>query len=866
MSGFDNTMTFTNESAIDGSSPSAMSTGSQSGVSEAIIDGSNHQQTMTSSAGQWPNAMLAHAHAQAQAQAHSQQSQQQQQQQSRQMNIDFSGSIFQELCPPDTVSPKSLIGQTQATDGSFATPPPQTPLGPSMVSGADNMFSGTGNMSSSAHVDPFNHNFFQPAPQPLYITSITDTTRRSLMATLRQPSGFNHRRFSQPASNASVTSPGALPRANAFDTNSYILPSTADLQRYIAAYVNYFHPHMPFLHIPSLDFNSPEYTNKPKTIGGYGSSNTQNAPGGGGCLILSMAAIGALYEFDTATSKELSEFARKMIQLYLEERRKADMSAALNRSNAARDNSAHNTPLWLVQCMLLNVIYGHNCDDKTSADIASTHCAALVSLARAAELTRSHPVTSADPYANGDVHMNGGSQDHWGGQSELSSCPPEKQNWLRWKSVEERKRTLYIIFTLSSILVSAYNHAPALTNSEIRLTLPCDERIWTAESPQAWMALGGSVEMEQHLVHFSDALKLLLLAGQQPQHAQASQFGLTLENLKPSTFGCLVLIHALHNYIWETRQQHMGKQWTNQETEAMHLHIEPALRAWQTVWGSNPHHRVERPNPFGLGPLSADSVPLLDLAYIRLYVNMGRSKEAFWQRDWDAMTDELSRAADVVPHSPGSSDFTMSSNHIDANGGVPTSQGQDSTAGEYGVMPELGLSSRVRPSRNERHLRKAAFYAADSLCVANSLGITFAEFTSRELPIASAMCSFDCTQVLAEWIATIQDRIGPYLGILGQDPMDLNQVPAIMLLEDEDYSLIHKIEEFLGSIEVKMKDDMSQFGSSGTEPFNCPPSLVEGGYSTKVLFATAYLMNRAGVWPGEGIHNSPLNYSLIFCG
>ena len=825
-----------NESAIDGSSPSAMSTtGSQSGMSETMLDGSN---AMTS-AGHWSGPMTSHA-----------------QSLPTQINMDFSSSMFHEMYAPDAVSPKSLVGQGEMADVAIYNLPLQNQTMGTAVPGAESMFSHSTSATATvpaAHIDPFGQNsYFALQPQPEYLSSINDATRQALMTTLRQPVGLNHRRFSQPSSNPSVTSPGAFSRSSSFfDTNSYTLPSTPDLQRYIAAYVNFFHPHLPFLHIPTLNFSAPEFfsnnnnnNNNKKTKGGFG--GLSNISGGGGCLILSMAAIGALFEFDTTTSKDLFDCAKKMIQLYLEERRKADVSAALYRSDSGRDGAGQNTPLWLVQAMLLNVIYGHHCDDKTSAEIASTHCAALVSLARAAELTVPHSTESASPNLmdftspNGDVKMD--DFDTWA----ESLSAREKKDWLHWKDVEERKRTLYAIFMLSSLLVSAYNHAPALTNSEIRLTLPCDEQLWSAESPQIWTALGGASDMEEHSVKFSDALKVLLMASQQ---SQPNQFGLSVDTLRPSAFGCMVLISALHNYIWETRQQHMGKQWTNQETEAMHIHIEPALRAWQTVWSSNPQHRVERPNPYNIGPLSADCIPLLDLAYIRLFVNLGRTKEAFWQRDWDGMTDELSKAAEVVPNATGSP--TAPQNPSDA--GTAT---QDAKAGfSFTPTAEHAPRSLARLSKNERHLRKAAFYAADSLCMSDKFGNTYVQTTSRELPIQNAMCIFDCAQVLAEWAATIQDRVGLYLGILGQSPMDVNQVSAMMLLEEEDCALIRKIEEFLSSMEAKMKDNIAQFGSAGPEAYNSPPSMVQGGYSTKVLFAAAYLLSRAGVWKGRSPEN-----------
>ncbi|KAF3483368.1 DNA binding regulatory protein AmdX [Arthroderma uncinatum] len=841
LNGFDNTMTFApNDSAIDGSSPSAMSTGSQSGLSEAILDAANQAATTSGGSTAWSGTLLS-----------------QSQPQSQQYALDFANLTFPEFAaPPDTVSPKSLLSQNHVSNSSFSTSTSLASMNGPVLSGAPTSTFHISSVGGTDGLQSFESGYGQTS-QPAYLSSITDSTRQALMGTLQQPSGFNNRRFSQHSLSPSPLSPSSPGNMLSNSPYTYNLPSTYDLQRYVSAYVTYFHPHLPFLHVHTLDFTALEYSGKSGSSGTVG-----NIALGGGCLVLSMAAIGALYEYDTATSKDLFESAKKMIQLYLEERRRADMSAALNRSNFSRDNSLHNTPLWLVQAMLLNVIYGHNCDDKTAVDIASTHCAALISLARAAELTQYHPPESLPAeqlgYNASSNDLSGLNTDMWKGQqTEISN---ERKEWLNWKIVEERKRTLYAIFTLSSLLVSTYNHAPALTNSEIQLTLPCEEQLWAAESPEAWRAMGGA---EKTSIEFSTALKTLLTAGQASSH---DQFGSTIQvdgslasDLRPSTFGCLVLIHALHNYVWETRQLHMGKQWASQETEAMHVHIEPAIRAWQRAWSSNPTHSLERPNPFGIGPLSADSIPLLDLAYVRLYVNLGRSKEAFWQRDWSSMADELTKAVQSVTLSDGSpeSDFSLST-HDD----VTSNQRLESLA-DYGVAdltisssPDHDLSQLIAGSRNnmqacrsERLLRKAAFYAADSMCMSNEWGNTFAEFTSRDLPIQSAICLFDSAQVLAEWATTIQERAGPYLGILGQDHVDFNQVPATVLLEDEDRNLMQKIQDILNSVENKMKNMLPHVGVSGSETWNRLPSSIDGGYGTKIVLSAAFLLNNAGVWP-----------------
>ena len=659
-----------------------------------------------------------------------------------------------------------------------------------------------------------------------------------------QPNGTLHHKSSQLSNGTSYNRDAATRPSASLQTPSYFLPNAFDLQRYIQSYINYFHPHLPFLHIPTLDFQNPDLTNNLRTASGHLNLSSTGVAGGGGCLLLSMAAMGALYEYDTAVSKDLFESAKKMIQLYLEERRKADMSAALSRTTASRDNPVHNTPLWLVQAMLLNVIYGHTCGDKTSADIASTHCAALVSLARAAELT--HHVNAEQlpqDYLSNSKQSNespdGGTFD----QNSQSQTPPkERKDWLDWKIVEERKRTLFAIFTLSSLLVSAYNHAPTLTNSEIRLDLPCEEDLWSAESPQAWRKMGGATASKKG-ISFSSALTLLLTASQRAKFVnQPTQaFGSTLRvedlpqsDLRPSTFGCLVLIHALHNYIWETRQRHMGRQWTSQETDAMQAHIEPALRSWQAAWASNPLHSLERPNPYGAGPLSADSIPF----------NLGRSKEAFWERDWNAMSDELARGAEIIQHADDGGIDPYSSGNIDilrrdsiADLGVGELHLSAQPNSEQSSSHMSQLYARPTQSKRERHLRKAAFYAADSICMSDRLGNTFAEWTSRELPLQCAMCSFDCAQVLAEWITTVQER-------------DFSQVPGIMLLEEDDCKLIDKIKEILGSSEAKLQQEAQNAGS--TPAYNVLqrlPSAIEGGYGTKILMTTAYLLDRAAVWP-----------------
>ena len=825
--GFDNSMTFgePNDQAIVESSPSAISTESPGGMNDLMTEA---PAILSQSTASWQPSLLSQAP----------------------MLADYPMGMS---APPldeinlDSLSPKQMDVLMEDHQLSLnphlemQSSPPST--NPSTATGFSLPFvSNADTPTTAASVGSSNR---QSSVTSICTDSITDATRAALLASLSQPSSFHYRKYSNP----SGSSPPLLESpARPQNMSTVSLPSTYDLQRYISAYVQYFHPHFPFLHIPTLSFNSPQYASMLRTHDGQPSQAT-GITGGGGCLILAMAAIGALYEFDNAISKELFDLAKKMIQLYLEDRRKADMAAAINGRSNASDGSAQNTPLWLVQSMLLNVIYGHNCGDKTTADIASTHCAALVSLARAAELAK----------PTDHLQAPCGSAENWGVQG------PDGLNWYSWKDREERKRTLYAVFILSSMLVSAYNHSPALTNSEILLDLPCDEDIWAADSPEAWLALGGSAAAGSKAVPFADALAWLLTASQRqpfqshsssnmPGHSLGSSFSglpLTHAELPISTFGCLVLINALHNYIWETRQRHLGRQWTAQETEAMHAHIEPALNAWQAAWASNPHHSLERPNPYGMGPLSADSIPLLDLAYVRLFVNLGRSKEAFWSRDFDAMSEEIARGAEIIQHADFPSALASP---------LESALSHSSFSDESGIVQHSGANRAADAPQNgqsikrERHLRKAAFHAANSLLMSDKLGVTFADFNSRELPIQSAMCAFDCAQILAEWVSTIQERVGRYLGILGKDQIDFEAVPGIMLVDQEDINLFAKIDEFLGGMELKMAVDSNTAGNAGGYMMCHDTSALQGrAYGSKILMVTAYMLERSAVWPGKSI-------------
>ncbi|PFH57586.1 hypothetical protein XA68_14808 [Ophiocordyceps unilateralis] len=800
--GFEHQMSFqTSENVVDGSSPSAISTTSQSGMSDVMLDGSNHPAPAGTST-MWHSSIMGPP------------------QMSNPFAMDLNGSVFPDLLNGAPLSPQPA--PQKMNDPYFSTPPPSlSSMSPSVVSGmntqnlSQTMGFNAGPETPSSPGGGGGNNGASP------VTTISDATRIALVNALAQypPSGG---RKCSAASQDSPLSPQFQPGANAASLQtSAKLPSTQDLQRYVGAYLAYFHPHLPFLHVPTLSFDpSPTLSGRLTGVGD------------GGCLLLSMAAIGALYEMEHARSAELLRMAEDVISHHIQKLRRTDAQGGETRHNtldtgrvSPADDGAARTPVRLVQAVLLYVVgaCGHEETDDKAGGTGSTHCSALVGLAQAARLLQ-----TLSPMRR-DVQM----------ADDTNSCrlkdQEEHRDWLAWKSVEERKRTLHAVFIVSSLLVAAYNKVPALTNSELSLDLPCDEEFFAAESSAAFTTRGGAEAADRNRVTFYDALGALLRTDEKQQKKEATDdSNETPSDAKPSSFGCLILINSLHNYIWETRQRHRGV-WTAEETDKMHRHIEPALKAWQMAWASNPQHSVERPNPFGTGPLSADAVPLLDLAYVRLFVDLSRSKEKFWQRDWVGVTEELTRAGGVAECSQATS---AKSHAIDGS--------------ERSAQDDIGCeASDQSAASRERNLRKAAFYAADSLAMSDRLGVTFVDYTRGELPLQSALCTLDCAQVLAEWISTLQDRVGRYLGVLAQNPADLGQLPAMVLLEEEDVKLLGKVREILTSAEMKLGiglggDSMSLSGDVGGSAVRGHDRL---GLAAKLLRMTARMLGQAAVWP-----------------
>jgi hypothetical protein len=105
---------------------------------------------------------------------------------------------------------------------------------------------------------------------------------------------------------------GALPE-------TFQLPATAALNRYLSTYFNLYHPHLPFLHQQSFN---------PTTV---------SPP-----LLLAVLSIGALYTFERDNSFMLHVGSKVLVNQFLQHKDNFD---------------SRKCPLWLMQSSLLNMVF-----------------------------------------------------------------------------------------------------------------------------------------------------------------------------------------------------------------------------------------------------------------------------------------------------------------------------------------------------------------------------------------------------------------------------------------------------------------------------------------------------------------------------
>jgi hypothetical protein len=368
---------------------------------------------------------------------------------------------------------------------------------------------------------------------------------------------------------------------------NFQLPSRLALSRYLAGYVNGFHEHLPFLHIPTISVHN--------------------------CcieLILAMAAVGAQYCFEGQKGVEIFHVSQSIAMQRIRQRdarlanshrTSESLSQYSGRARTSEILTTGETPRSGSISGCLGLPSQPDSDSGVQKeDLIQTAQALLLLMAMAT--WAKHREILREALAIQSVLATLVRDDGF-------KSPPmaEDISWPEWIRRETTKRTKFIVFCFFNLHTIVYNIPSLILASEVDLDLPCNASEFKAPTATKWKELRARSCPE---VGFQVAI-----------HRLFSRSG-NDANTYNSSLGNYVLVHALLQHIFFVRQISRYRLDHGGELRADDVAaIEQALRNWQLAWKRNPESSLDPMNPNG--PVTFNSTALLRLAYIRLNVDLG---------------------------------------------------------------------------------------------------------------------------------------------------------------------------------------------------------------------------------------------------
>lgn len=313
-------------------------------------------------------------------------------------------------------------------------------------------------------------------------------------------------------------------------------------------------------------------------------------------LLLVMIALGAVSLRSRDTTGQLSEYSAF-----------SDVIICCVRWEIlTSDDSAPPAELWVAQALLLVEFYEKLYSSRKLHERAHIYHPAFLTLLR-----RGSPLigrTGSESPPEPDTSM--GSERQNGGMA-LDS----RTWWTRWAETESMHRVVFAAFMLDIIHAAMFGHTADMAAHEIRLPLPCDDNLWTANSPDVVRQLDANFRMYGvKQVSFLDGLKSAL-------HGK---------EVKTHSFGRMIIISGLLSVGWHLSHRETHLKWLDLRTPSTETHDnwrKLLLRAFDNWKGSfdvaMSDSISEGPGQRGIanGPINSASL-LFHLAHISLHADI----------------------------------------------------------------------------------------------------------------------------------------------------------------------------------------------------------------------------------------------------
>jgi hypothetical protein len=260
-------------------------------------------------------------------------------------------------------------------------------------------------------------------------------------------------------------------------------------------------------------------------------------------LLLVMIALGAASLRSRDASGKLAEFGSDYLGF-------ADVIVySVRWEILTAEDASPPVALWAAQALLLLELYEKMYSARRLHERAHIyHSATLTLLRRGSPLigragSESPPeeaVPTKSSGGNTSPHLNHAHLHH---SHSSSSNLDSRTWWLRWAETESMHRVVFAAFMMDIHHAAMFGHAADMAPHEIRLPLPCDDSLWTANSPDLVRQLDQNLRMYGvKPISFLDGLKRALHGLEVRTHA----------------FGRMVIMSGLISVGW-----HLGKKEKN---------------------------------------------------------------------------------------------------------------------------------------------------------------------------------------------------------------------------------------------------------------------------------------------------------------
>ena len=275
------------------------------------------------------------------------------------------------------------------------------------------------------------------------------------------------------------------------------------METYIGSYWYHFHPQMPILHRPT-----------------FSADRAQNL------LLFAVIAIGASC-LDKRWGQAATQAAAELANFLAWHLRGELFSEADFRPPAK---------LWVFQTLLLLEVYEKMYSTRVLHERAHIHHATTLTLMRRGSSLRGRSALDSPPTL----------RDEKGGKSDSSSPhavadTPDKW-WNHWITNEATRRVAFAAFIIDSTHATMFGHGATMVAHEMRLPLPCDEALWSANSGVEVGRIENSLrEAGIKPINFLDGIKQTL-SGQ---------------SVRTNSFGRSALMAGLLSVSWHMHQRDM---------------------------------------------------------------------------------------------------------------------------------------------------------------------------------------------------------------------------------------------------------------------------------------------------------------------